>query len=92
MGCSALSLMSRPSHRTTGNYSAADGQPGANYHCKGQGYGTGIPRAVLFGNVRYAINAGSHFRKIGNPKTCAECPGGFRHPKVLKVGDMRFDS
>ena len=41
MGCSALSLMSRPSHRTTGNYSAADGQPGANYHCKGQGYGTG---------------------------------------------------
>ena len=54
--------------------------------------GPGIPVLSLFGNVRYAINAGSHFRRIGNPKTCGEYPGEFRHPKVLKVGDMRLDS
>ena len=29
MGCSALSLMSRPLHRTTGNYSANDGSAAA---------------------------------------------------------------
>jgi len=47
MGCSALSLMSRPSHRTTGNYSANDGSAAAQAITeKAKAMGPGIPRSV----------------------------------------------